>query len=250
MLIEEARWLAARLDALEPHDIFPMYNIGSSTEHFRCVEQPYIDEYLFKPIRARRFEVVHVDTKAAKGVDLVGDLTDPDFLRDLRQLEIKSIMCCNLLEHVIDRRLVCGALLSMVPHGGYLFVTVPYRFPYHEDPIDTLFRPRIDELAALFPGTTLQVAEIIRARRAPLEMSDSRWPLFRMIVRACVPFYRPRRWYGVVRGLYDMAIGHRVTCVVLRKGAEAAAAQRRMRPEFSDAPAARRMDLRISMPPL
>jgi hypothetical protein len=251
VLIEEARWLGAQLDVLDRHDVFPMYNIGSSTEHFRCVEQPYIDEYLFKPIRARRFKVVHVDTKAAKGVDLVGDLTDPDFLRDLRQLEIKSIMCCNLLEHVTDRRLVCGALLSMVPPGGYLFVTVPYRFPYHEDPIDTLFRPRIDELAALFPGTTLQVAEIVHARRASLEMSDSRWPLLRMIVRACAPFYRPRRWYGVVRGLYDMAIGYRVTCVVLRKGAEAAAPQRRRpRPELPDVPAARRMNLRISMPPL
>jgi len=224
MLIEEAQWLEARLDALEPHDIFPMCNIGSSTEHFRCVEQPYIDEYLFKPMRAREFEVIHVDTKAATGVDLVGDLTDPAFQSDLRKLKIKSIMCCNLLEHVVDRQLVCGALQSMIPPGGYLFVTVPYRFPYHEDPIDTMFRPTIDELAALFPETSVQLAAIVRAGREPVEMSGSRWPRLRMILRACLPFYRPRRWYGVVRGLYDMAIGYKVTCVVLRKEPETASA--------------------------
>ena len=224
MLIEEARWLGAQLDALEPRDVFPMCNIGSSTEHFRCIEQPYIDEYLFKPIRARQFEVIHVDTKAAKGVDVVGDLTDPGFLRDLSKLRIRSVMCCNLLEHVTDRQLVCGVLQSMVPPGGHLFVTVPYRFPYHEDPIDTMFRPTIDELAALFPSAAIRRAAIVRAVRPPLEMSDSRWPRLRMILRACLPFYRPRRWYGVVQGLYDMATGYKVTCVVLRKKPETARA--------------------------
>jgi hypothetical protein len=224
MLIEEARWLSAQLEALELRDVFPMCNIGSSTEHFRCIEQPYIDEYLFKPIRARQFEVIHVDTKAAKGVDMVGDLTDPGFMRALSKLRIKSVMCCNLLEHVTDRQLVCGVLQSLVPPGGYLFVTVPYRFPYHEDPIDTMFRPTIDELATLFPSAALRRAAIVRAVRPPHEMSDSRWPRLRMILRACLPFYRPRRWYRVVRALYDMALGYKVTCVVLRKNPETARA--------------------------
>jgi len=222
MLIEEARWLAAQLEGLEPRDVFPMCNIGSSTEHFRRIEQPYIDEYLFKPIRARQLQVIHVDTKAAQGVDMVGDLTDPGFMQALSRLNIKSVMCCNLLEHVTDRQLVCGLLQAMTPPGGYLFVTVPHRFPYHEDPIDTMFRPTIDELAALFPGMALHLAAIVRAARPPLEMSDSRWPRFRMIARACLPFYRPRRWYSVVLGLYEIAIGYKVTCVVLRREPEVA----------------------------
>ena len=69
MLIEEAQWLRSKLDALDPDRVFPMCNIGSSTEHFRRVEQPYIDKYLFEPARARNLEVVHVDTKAAAGID-------------------------------------------------------------------------------------------------------------------------------------------------------------------------------------
>src|SRR5438876_7978807 len=149
MLIEEAQWLCSKLDALDPDRVFPMCNIGSSTEHFRRVEQPYIDKYLFEPARARNLKVVHVDTKAAAGIDLVGDLTDPNFLRRVTTLNIKSVMCCNLLEHVTNRQIICDAMRSMVRPGGYLFLTVPYRFPYHEDPIDTMFRPTIDELARL-----------------------------------------------------------------------------------------------------
>jgi len=218
MLIEEAQWLRSKLDALDPDGVFPMCNIGSSTEHFRRVEQPYIDKYLFEPARARNLKVVHVDTKAAAGIDLVGDLTDPNFLRHVTTLNIRSVMCCNLLEHVTDRQIVCDAMRSMVGPGGYLFLTVPYRFPYHEDPIDTMFRPTIDELARLFPGTSIHKAAIVRARRPAVEMSDSRRPLLRMIVRSAIPFYRPRRWWTVVRGLCEMAIGYKVTCVILRKG--------------------------------
>jgi hypothetical protein len=66
-------------------------------------------------------------------------------------------------------------------------------------------------------STLITAAEIVRAGGATVEMSFGRWPLFRMIVRTCVPFYRPRRWYEVVRGLYDMAIGYKVTWVALRK---------------------------------
>ncbi len=224
MLIEEAQWLRRKLDALDPAEIFPMCNVGSSTEHFRRVEQPHIDECLFEPARLRGLEVIHVDTKAADGVDLVGDLTDPTFLRQVRALEIKSVMCCNLLEHVTDRQVVCAAIRSLVAPGGLLILTVPYRFPYHEDPIDTMFRPSVEELARLFPGTSIHAAEIVYARRSALEMSEMRWPVLRMIVRAGMPFYRPRRWWAVVRGLYEMATGYKVTCVILRKDAETAGA--------------------------
>lgn len=223
MLIEEAQWLRDRLGMLGPDDLSPMCNIGSSTEHFRRVEQPYIDECLFAPMRARNLEVIHIDTKAGRGVDLVGDLTDAAFLRRLAALRPKAVMCCNLLEHVTDRQIICNAMSSMVPPGGYLFLTVPYRFPYHEDPIDTMYRPTVAELAQLFPGTSVHAAGIIPARRGPLEMSGRRCPLLRMILRAFVPFYRPRRWWSVLRGLYEMAAGYRVTCVIFRKDADGGA---------------------------
>ena len=44
MLLEEARWLNRHLSKLSPNDLYPMCNIGSSTEHYRQVEQPYIEK--------------------------------------------------------------------------------------------------------------------------------------------------------------------------------------------------------------
>jgi hypothetical protein len=42
-------------------------------------------------------------------------------------------------------------------------VSVPYRFPYHPDPIDTLFRPHVTELIQLFPRSRVLCAEVVSA---------------------------------------------------------------------------------------
>lgn len=49
MLIEEAQWFGRIIGLIGADVIYPMLNVGSSTEEFRKVDQPYIDEYLFKP---------------------------------------------------------------------------------------------------------------------------------------------------------------------------------------------------------
>ena len=89
---------------------------------------------------------------------------------------------------------------------------------------------RIDRTEATSLLDLITASEIVRAggprvaRRRKYHAADGR--CFEMIVRARVPFYRPPRWYEVVRGLYDMAIGYKVTCVVLRKKPEAADSDR------------------------
>jgi hypothetical protein len=59
-------------------------------------------------------------------------------------------MCCNVLEHVPNRDELATAIESLVSRGGYLFVTVPRRYPYHPGPIDTMFRPGVEELGSMF----------------------------------------------------------------------------------------------------
>jgi hypothetical protein len=73
----------------------------------------------------------------------------------------RSVFCSNLLEHVENREEIARALTLVVPAGGYLFVSCPYRYPYHPDPIDTLFRPTPHELAALFPRTRTVLAQVV-----------------------------------------------------------------------------------------
>ena len=73
MLREEACWLAARLRSW-PCDRGVVVNIGSSSGAFRSETQPWIDELVFAPARARGLSIVHQDLFPAPGVDVAGDL--------------------------------------------------------------------------------------------------------------------------------------------------------------------------------
>jgi hypothetical protein len=217
MLREEAAWLRQQLEKLDPATVYPMCNLGSSTWHFRTVEQPYIDAELF--IRARRLgqRVVHVDMKADPGVDVVGDYSDTALATDLQKVGFCSVMCCNILEHVVDRQRFSTMAASLVQTGGYVIVSVPNEFPYHEDPIDTMFRPDINEVAALFSGMEVVSAQIVRSSRFVYEMGGSWRNAFWLGVRVCVPFHRPKRWLASVRYVLKLWRGYRVTCVILRR---------------------------------
>ena len=94
-------------------------------------------------------------------VDISGDITDPDFRDGLRDIGARSILCSNLLEHVRGPEQVCAALEELLPPGGLLFISVPHEFPYHPDPIDTMFRPDVEQLLRLFPGSECVRAESI-----------------------------------------------------------------------------------------
>ncbi|OWK35540.1 class I SAM-dependent methyltransferase [Fimbriiglobus ruber] len=161
MLVREAKWLAQRITELGDDALFPMLNVGSHTEAFRTREQPWIDRHIFGPARRRGAKVVHLDLQALLGVDLVGDLTDPAFLAGVSAMRFRSVFCSNLLEHVPNREEIGRATVAAVEPGGYLLASCPNRFPYHPDPIDTMYRPGVEELARLFPGTKLIRGEVI-----------------------------------------------------------------------------------------
>ena len=161
MLVNEARWFRDRLAALESGEVFPLLNVGSHTAEFRAQGQPWIEREIFAPLAARGGQVVHTDIRAAAGVDLVGDLLDPAFREYLRWRKFRSVMFCNVLEHVSQREPIAHVVADVVAPGGLLFVSCPHDFPYHPDPIDTLFRPSVAELAALFPGTSLVAGEVV-----------------------------------------------------------------------------------------
>jgi hypothetical protein len=161
MLLQEAKWFARQIAGMDDASIFPMLNIGSHTEEFRRKQQPWIDKYIFGPARARGQVVKHSDIRAALGVDIVGDLADPAFLDQLHAMRFRSVFCSNLLEHVENREEIGRVLAGIVPTGAYLFVSCPHEFPYHPDPIDTMYRPGPAELASLFPGTCIRREEVL-----------------------------------------------------------------------------------------
>jgi len=157
----EARWISRQLAGLSLSAVSPLVNLGSSTSEFRTVKQPHIDREIFAPLRRAGATVIHADLKEDEGVDIAGDLLDPAIQHRLKQHRPRAALSSNLLEHVRDPSTIAKAMVAIVEPGGYLIVTVPRSYPYHADPIDTLFRPTPNELAALFPGTRVVAGEIV-----------------------------------------------------------------------------------------
>jgi hypothetical protein len=195
----ESRWIGERLAEIPDASLFPLLDLGSSTLEFRTAVQPYIDEGIFAPLRARGGQVWHVDAKAGSGIDHAGDLLDPGFVARLQGLRARSALVLSILQHVADRAALARSVVRLVPPGGYIFVSGPRRFPVHRDPIDNLFRPSIEEVHALFPDTELVASTILDAgnwRQWRAEERGGR-SLSRYVARLCMPFYRPRKWLEV-----------------------------------------------------
>jgi hypothetical protein len=222
MNLLESKWLGERLSAIPDDQLFPLLNIGSSTLEFRTVTQPYIDHNIFTPLRKRGGTVYHADIKAAPGVDLVGDLLDPVFLAELSKLQIRSAMISNLFEHVTIRQQICDVVMKIVPSDGYIFVSGPHRYPYHADPIDTMFRPSIEEMHAHFPGTRIVDSAIIDSGNwRQWNAAERGRTLGRTLARLLVPFYRPRKWWELARQSPYIFRHIKAFAVVLRKEAVA-----------------------------
>jgi hypothetical protein len=162
VLRNEAKWIGRVVSGL-PADAFPLLNVGSQTEWFRRVDQPYMDTEIFEPLRRAGKPVVHTDLREGDGVDVSGDLMDAAFRQQLLDdYGIRSVLCCNVLEHVSDPVVLSEALVRIVlATGGHFVVSVPRQFPYHPDPIDTMFRPSCEQLAGILsPLTPVSTAEV------------------------------------------------------------------------------------------
>ncbi len=181
MLKAEAQWIGQILREIDAKQLSPLLNVGSATADFRENVQPWIDSEIFAPLRERGVTVHHLDIRKDVGVDLCGDLTDDAFVAGLAGM-YRSLLCCNLLEHVPDPAAIAGKLESVVPPGGLLIVTVPNRFPWHPDPIDTLYRPTPAELAGIFQRCRMIRGEVIKCgtgwdyvEHNPLRMLSKVW---------------------------------------------------------------------------
>ena len=190
MFKEEARWLGNVIYGIDPSEIFPMLDVGSSSERYRRVDKPWVDQVLFTPAKMMGLKVVHTDIHPAQGVDLVGDLCDGEFLREVAAMRFRSVLCANVLEHVTDPQRLCKALRSIVLPRGYILVSAPYRFLYHPDPIDTGYRPAPEQLHELFPGCPCVRSAVVDCR----SYFDMLLYTAKRFVRLCLPFYKPHRW--------------------------------------------------------
>lgn len=150
MFREESIWIKKALQKLKPlSNHKDVANIGSSTAYFRKTIQPHIHENIITTLENAGWNVLNVDMKKEDGVDLVADVTKPDFAEPFKDRFTLTI-CTNLLEHVEDIKLVAKNLAAITLSGGYILITVPYKYKLHYDPIDNGFRPTPQQIIDLF----------------------------------------------------------------------------------------------------
>lgn len=229
MLYEEAQWVGKKLQKyLSRGD--KVLNLGSSTTELREVTQPHMQEFIFAPAHDYGIEFVHTDISEGNGVDIVGDLTDTAFLRELQHRQWNGLLCCNLLEHIKDRKPIVQAINELLKPGNRLILTVPYNYPYHLDPIDTMYRPTIIELKNLFHTLTLIESKKLIAKRKSIRNGRAYFhknyfqqlkddpPLFlRLIFRCFLPYYKANMWWITVKDLSKMFKPFSVTVAVFEK---------------------------------
>jgi hypothetical protein len=218
MLEAEARWLHQTLDGFAAGRLSPLLNLGCGDAARRKTPQPWIEDQLFAPLRRRDIDIIHVDMRPGPQVDVRADLTDPADVERLRALRPRALLCCNLLEHVLEPQRLARHCVGILAAGGLVFVTVPFSYPYHGDPIDTMFRPAPQDLIALFAGARLIDGTIIRTGRAYLDDLRQRPALLlRHVARFPVPFLSFEKWRRSMAKLYRLKAEYRISCAVFER---------------------------------
>ena len=160
MILKESLWYR---DIIR-HRVRPgavVLNIGSSTKQFVEIKQPYIKENVLDELQKKGCVVQNVDIKESEGVDFIGDISDPTFAQFLRARTSDVVICANAHEHVSNRGAFSKGLQSLIQGETILIVSVPCTFPYHEDPIDTMYRVDIEGLSKEFPNLELLEGDVI-----------------------------------------------------------------------------------------
>lgn len=218
MRISESLWIGRKILKLtETSKNFRLLNIGSSTKQFREKKQPWVQKNIFDPI-CGYCSIDHLDMKVQEGVDIIGDLTDIIFLEQLKLKCYDVILCSNLLEHVINPEEICRCIEDCVKEGGFLIVTVPHLYPYHNDPIDTMFRPDVEELINYFKKSSLVEGEILTIDDSHMRtLLRNKKLLVITIIRWFTPFYKFDTWKKIISDIPNTFKSYKMTCILMKK---------------------------------
>lgn len=111
-------------------------NICNYNEDFYKIMQPYIWNYLLKPLKEKN-EVINLDLKKSKGVDIVVDCCDMEAIEG----DSYDVVLFNSgIEHITTPHKVLSEIKRVLKEEGEVIFSAPGVYPYHEDPIDTLLR--------------------------------------------------------------------------------------------------------------
>ena len=216
---EEAEYIAKCLEKIESNKCSPCLNLGSSTSEYRD-KKKHINQFVFRPLLARNINVIHSDLKDGVGVDIVGNIYDENIQNQFKKLNVKLLLCNNILEHITDPVEFSNILDDVLSLESYLFVTVPYSYPIHLDPIDTNFRPSPQQIAELFPNFTVEKASIIECGNYLSDLIEEPKKVI-VFIKRCLTLFNPflgkKKWKIKHHRMLWLFKKYKVTCVLLKK---------------------------------
>ncbi|NOT10831.1 MAG: hypothetical protein HOP23_03190 [Methylococcaceae bacterium] len=208
MFTEEALWIKSVLDEVAIDSATKILDVGASDIEYRTSTQPHINENIHKPLLEKGATFSFLDIKDHEGVDIVMDLAAKDLPDDLFKVTYDLIICCNILEHIVERNVFMQNLLRFTHPGTLLMVTVPLVYPKHNDPIDTMFRPTVRELVN-FIGSYVKY-KIIKSNE--IEITEKAYYVFKPGRILDYLLLRSPRW--LIRW-YIKPLRWKQTCVLL-----------------------------------
>ena len=216
MHVETAAWTRAALAEIEFAPGSRALDVGSSTLHYRTVEQPHIEQQVMAPLRARGVGIVHLDAKPAPWVDVVCDLGMADEGLAARLGEHALVLVCGVMQALRDPGRAADIAVQALAPGGHLVAHHPETARRSFDPVDYRLRMSPDDLAGMFERRGLE-----RVRADSVRIDDPRY--YRGLVSR--PSWSPLRgrvWLplpGVSEQarLRIPALRWKQSCVVLRR---------------------------------
>ena len=145
------------------------------------------------------------------------------FAKKIAVFDVDVLLCCNVLEHLVDPAAFAVACADMVRPGGYIVVSVPYSYPYHPDPIDNGLRPDPDHLAAMFPRLSVVKKEVVVSStylQDSLRGGEGRKRLLQNVIKLVVPFTGLKGWRSRAHRFLWLWRSYKSSLVVLSRPAE------------------------------
>lgn len=217
MLLEESLWLKKAIQNSKLEEGYKVLNFGSQDERVYKY-QPYLYSNIIKPSISKGVEIINYDLFPGKGVDISGNLLENKIFEKLKSYKFDAIYLFNVLEHVENIERISNRIEDLLIIDGLLFISVPYSFPVHFDPIDNLFRPTPEEVANLFKNCIVIESSIIEDHHYIYYLFRNWRIAFKFILRILTPFYKYNSWKrNIIPKIVWFTKTFKVTCLILRK---------------------------------
>ena len=221
MRIEEANIIRQILDRITGYRDCTVVDVGSSVDSVLNRPGTFVAANEIRRVAAKEnVNWLRCDIKNGQGIDIVGDFYHESVVQQVRVRQPLAVLCANVLEHVSDVQGFADNLQRSIASGSFLVISVPKSYPFHNDPIDNLFRPDPDELGELFSSCDLVEQwtcssgsfgnEVLNGTRGIKSLISEMLNIIRIIRLKGWRFLKMSRFFWLLRN-------YEVTIVLLRK---------------------------------